>query len=51
MWAWWHAAVVAVGGSIALVGAVVVGIVAWNRQRDRGRLRTAERRPMAAPDS
>jgi hypothetical protein len=51
MWAWWHAAVVAVGGSIALVGVVVVGIVAWNRQRDRARLRAGQRRPVAAPDS
>jgi hypothetical protein len=48
---WWHAAVVAVGGSIALVGVVVVGIVAWNRQRDRVRLRSVERRPMPSPDS
>jgi hypothetical protein len=51
MWLWWHAALIAVGGSLALVGVVVVGIVAWNGQRARARLRAQRDRLIASGDS
>jgi hypothetical protein len=51
MWTWWHAAVIAVGGSIALVVVVVVGIVAWNRHRNRARLQSAQRHLTPSRDS